>query len=62
MSYVKSISIKTTVNKSIAYILNLDKTEGLLYASGINCVADKDIAYAQISWCDLLVRETTLTF
>lgn len=47
MSYVKSISIKTTVNKSIAYILNPDKTESLLFASGINCVADKDIAYGQ---------------
>lgn len=51
MPYVKSISIKTTVKKSIQYILNPDKTEGLLYASGINCVANADIAYNQ--FCDV---------
>ena len=51
MSYVKSISIKTTVKKSIQYILNPDKTEGLLYASGINCIANTDIAYNQ--FCDV---------
>lgn len=51
MSYVKSISIKTTVKKSIQYILNPDKTEGLLYASGINCIANADVAYNQ--FCDV---------
>src|ERR1035437_9224314 len=47
MPYIKSISIKTTVNKSIKYILDPDKTEDLLYTTGINCIADNDIAYSQ---------------
>jgi len=47
VSYVKSIPIKSTVNKSIAYILNPDKTEDLLFAAGINCIAEKNIAYSQ---------------
>jgi len=45
--YVKSIPIRTTVNRSIAYVLNPDKTEDLLLVSGINVVADRKLAYQQ---------------
>lgn len=47
MPYVKSIPIRSTVNKSIAYILNPLKTDGLLLVAGMNCVPDKTIAYEQ---------------
>jgi Relaxase/Mobilisation nuclease domain len=47
MPYVKSIPIRATVNKSIAYILNPQKTDSLLHVSGLNCVAEKAIAYQQ---------------
>lgn len=45
MPYVKSISIHTTVNRSIAYILNPDKTEDLLYTTSLNCMANAKDAY-----------------
>lgn len=51
MPYVKSISIHTTcqqseqVNLSIAYILNPDKTEDLLYTTSLNCMANPADAY-----------------
>lgn len=47
MPYVKSIPIRSTVNRSIAYILNPSKTDDLLYIDGINVVADKALAYQQ---------------
>ena len=40
MPYVKSIPIHTTVNKSLAYILNPDKTEDLLYTTSLNCLTN----------------------
>ena len=33
MPYVKSISVRATVHKTLKYILNPDKTEGLLYTA-----------------------------
>ncbi len=45
MPYVKSISLRTTVNRSIAYILNPDKTDGLLYTTSLNCMAEAKSAY-----------------
>lgn len=45
MPYVKSISIRTTVNRSIAYILNPDKTEDLLYTTSLNCMTNAKDAY-----------------
>ncbi len=45
MPYVKSISIHTTVNRSIAYILNPDKTEDMLYATSLNCMTNAKDAY-----------------
>lgn len=45
MPYVKSISLHTTVNRSIAYILNPEKTDGLLYTTSLNCMAEAKSAY-----------------
>lgn len=45
MPYVKSISIRTTVNCSLAYILNPDKTEDLLYTTFLNCMTNAKEAY-----------------
>ncbi len=45
MPYLKSISIHTTVNKSLAYILNPDKTEDLLYTTSLNCLTNAKDAY-----------------
>ncbi|MCM1061839.1 MAG: relaxase/mobilization nuclease domain-containing protein [Eubacterium sp.] len=45
MPYVKSISVRTTVNKSLAYILNPDKTENLLYTTSLNCLTNAKDAY-----------------
>ncbi len=45
MPYVKSISLRTTVNRSLAYILNPDKTEDLLYTNAVNCLPNAKDAY-----------------
>ena len=45
MPYVKSISLHTTVNRSIAYILNPEKTDGLIYTTALNCMAEAKSAY-----------------
>lgn len=45
MPYIKSVSIRTTVNRSIAYILNPDKTEELLYTTSLNCMTNAKDAY-----------------
>lgn len=45
MPYVKSISLHTTINKSLAYILNPDKTENLLYTTSLNCLTNAKDAY-----------------
>lgn len=45
MPYVKSIPIRATVNKSLAYILNPDKTENLLYTTSLNCLTNAKDAY-----------------
>ena len=48
MPYVKSISVHTTVDKSLRYILNPDKTESQLYTVSINCTTDARDAYLQM--------------
>ena len=48
MPFIKSISIHNTVNKSIAYILNPKKTEGMLLTTSINCTTDPEDAYLQM--------------
>ena len=40
MPYVKSIPIHSTVNRSIAYILNPEKTEDMVYTTALNCMAN----------------------
>ena len=45
MPYIKSISIHQTVNRSIAYILDPDKTEDLMYATSLNCLTNAADAY-----------------
>ena len=45
MPYVKSISIHQIVNRSIAYILNPDKTEDLMYATSLNYLTNATDAY-----------------
>ena len=45
MPYVKSISVHTTVNKSLAYILNPKKTDGMLYTASLNCMCNAKDAY-----------------
>jgi hypothetical protein len=44
MSYVKRHAIKVTLDKSIRYILNKNKTEGL-YVYGLNCSINGKLAY-----------------
>ena len=48
MPYIKSICIKSTPNRSLAYIVNKDKTEDLLYVSGLNCGVVPTIAYQEM--------------
>jgi len=45
LPYLKSISLRTTVNRSLAYILNPDKTEDLLYTNAVNCLPNAKDAY-----------------
>ena len=45
MPYVKSIPIHSTVNRSIAYILNPEKTEDMVYTTAPNCMANAKDAY-----------------
>lgn len=45
MPYVKSISIHSTVNRSLAYILNKGKTDDLLYTASLNCMTNAKDAY-----------------
>ena len=45
MPYLKSISLHTTVNRSLSYILNPDKTEDLLYTNAVNCLPNAKEAY-----------------
>lgn len=48
MPYVKSKPIHGTVNKSIAYILDVKKTDGMLLTTSINCTTDAEDAYLQM--------------
>lgn len=45
MPYVKSIPIHSTVNRSITYILNPEKTEDMVYTTALNCMANAKDAY-----------------
>ena len=45
MPYVKSISVRSNVKKCLMYILDPNKTQGLLYTASLNCMTDPDDAY-----------------
>lgn len=45
MPYLKSISLRSTVNRSIAYILNPNKTDDMLYTTSLNCFTNAVDAY-----------------
>ena len=45
MPYVKSIPIRNTVQRSIEYILNPDKTAELFYTASLNCMTEPQDAY-----------------
>lgn len=49
MPYVKSIPIHTTVARCLAYILNKEKTDGLLYTASLNCMTNAKNAYLAMS-------------
>ena len=42
------MAVHTTVNKSLAYILNPDKTENLVLTSSVNCMTDAKQAFNQM--------------
>lgn len=48
MPYVKSICLHTTVEKSLKYILNPDKTEDTVLTSSLNCTTSAHDAYLQM--------------
>ncbi len=45
MPFVKSKSIRTTVQRSLAYILNPEKTDDLVLTSSLNCLTEPEGAY-----------------
>ncbi len=45
MPYIKSISIHSTVERSLAYILAPEKTDGLILTNSMNCIPDPKCAY-----------------
>lgn len=45
MPFVKCISIRSTVKRSLSYILDPSKTDGLLYTTSLNCLTDAECAY-----------------
>jgi len=46
--YLKLIPVHTTVQQSLAYILNPDKTDELFYASSMNCMTNARDAYLEM--------------
>lgn len=50
MAYTRIHAIKATVDKSIAYICNPDKTDGELYVSSFGCSAQT--AYLEFAFAN----------
>ncbi len=48
MPYIKSICIRFTPNRSLAYIANPEKTDNLLLVSGLNCSTVPAVAYLEM--------------
>ena len=46
--YVKSVCIHTTVERSLRYILNPEKTEGLVLTASVNCITNSRDAYLEM--------------
>ena len=46
--YVKSVCIHTTVEKSLRYILNPEKTEGLVLTASVNCITNSRDSYLEM--------------
>lgn len=61
MPYVKSIPIHSTVNRSIAYILNPEKTEDMVYTTALNCMANAKDAYNDMKWYMNIFRAKNIT-
>ncbi|MDE7361772.1 MAG: relaxase/mobilization nuclease domain-containing protein [Oscillospiraceae bacterium] len=45
MPFIKCISVRSTVKRSLSYILNSEKTDDLLYTASLNCLTDPECAY-----------------
>lgn len=50
MPYVKCLSVHSTPARTLAYIVNPDKTENLLYVSGLNCSVNPVSAYTDMKF------------
>ncbi|WP_455938526.1 relaxase/mobilization nuclease domain-containing protein [Gemella morbillorum] len=48
MAYVKQLTIRSTLNKSINYITNKDKTDDGVLVYGLNCSINSKLAYKQM--------------
>ncbi|OMD35672.1 hypothetical protein BSK52_26595 [Paenibacillus odorifer] len=48
MPYVKQITIRTTLNRSLKYIVNGDKTDYGCFVTGVNCATNDKLAYKQM--------------
>lgn len=48
MPFTKSISIRSTIKRSLKYIINSEKTDGLLYTASLNCITDPECAYSNM--------------
>lgn len=48
MPYVKQITIRTTLNRSLKYIVNGNKTDYGCFVTGVNCATHDKLAYKQM--------------
>lgn len=48
MPYVKQITIRTTLNRSLKYIVNDNKTDYGCFVTGVNCATNDKLAYKQM--------------
>ncbi len=50
MPYIKSVCVHADVKSSIAYILNPEKTEDILYTASLNCLTNVEDAYLNMKF------------
>lgn len=48
MPYVKQITIRSTLNRSLKYIVNDNKTDHGCLVTGVNCASNDKLAYKQM--------------